>query len=163
MKKINILSTLFISLTCFAFAFAQTQDKIISQPDSPVKILSYEAQYQAGNSYSQEGVYHKVKYQNMTNRKIVAVQIGLVSFDIWNNYLDSLCGDHIEELDPNDTKEETWISTVNGGYSFCTGISYISKVRFENGEIWSADLDKVTQQMEEIEKGFNLKLYRKSN
>ena len=49
-----------------------------------------------------------------------------------------------------------WVARAYADFSFLTGIAYINKVRFDNGEIWSADLDAVADEMRKIEEDFDV-------
>lgn len=117
----------------------KSESKIITQPTSPIRLLSYEAGYQPGTTYSREGIRHAAEYQNVSDKAVVAVQISLVSFDIWNEFLDRTAGVDIETIAPQATSKGTWVASRYADFSFHTGVAYVSKVRFEDGQIWQAD------------------------
>jgi hypothetical protein len=152
----SIIIILVSLLFCFSGSYAQKSARIISQPDSPVKITSYQADYQRGSTYQREGIQHEVKYQNISQKKIVAVQIGFVSFDIWNEFLDQTNGVSMDKVSPGEDESGTWIATVYSDFSFYTGIAYVSKVRFDTGEIWLVNIDTIAQELKKIEKDFNV-------
>jgi hypothetical protein len=132
------------------------ETKIIEQPGAPVKITSYSAAYQAASTYSpRNGIEHSVAYQNTTDRLIVAVAFGLVSFDVWNEYLDRLSGISTDPLKPQGKSTGEWESSSYADFSFHTGIAYVSRVRFEDGEIWEADTKAILNEMRKIEKDFD--------
>src|SRR5690554_4311134 len=73
----------------------QTKDErniILQQPDAPVKILSLKSYYLKGGRYLDEGIYFTVEYENVSGRPIQAIQFGLLSFDVFNEFLDSMGG-----------------------------------------------------------------------
>lgn len=162
MNKLLALCTI-ILIVCFVDpAHGQKSvSRIIPQADSPLKIVSYEPQFQKSSTYTREGIRHEVKYQNTSQKKIVAVQIGLTSFDIWNEFLDRTGGVSMRELSPGESEEGTWVATAYGDFSFYTGVCYVSKVRFEDGQIWSANLDKIAQELKSIEKDFDVSQLKK--
>ena len=41
-------------------------------------------------------------------------------------------------------------------FSFLTGVAYVSKVRFDNGEIWSTDLESIAEELRKIEAEFDV-------
>ncbi|MGB2868322.1 MAG: hypothetical protein WBD36_07725 [Bacteroidota bacterium] len=119
---------------------AQPSAKIIGQPDAPLKISSYRATYVAGDEYLSEGIYHILEYKNVSQRRIIALQIGLVSFDIWNEVLDQTGGLSMKEIAPAESVTGRWAVTTSGDFSFYTGVAYVSKVRFLDGEILTSPL-----------------------
>ncbi len=145
-----------LALIFCANIFAQKSAKIISQVDAPVKIISYEADYQKRGTYTSEGIRHDIKYQNVSLKQIIAVQIGLVSFDIWNEFLDRTGGVSMEKLEPNEAESGAWIATAYADFTFYTGVAYVGKVRFSDGIIWEADLDAIASEMKKIEKDFDV-------
>lgn len=152
MKKLLLLLVgIFTSVS-----LAQKTSRIIEQSQAPIKIISYEVEYQEGGKYSSRGIRHEVNFQNISKRNIVALQIGLVSFDVWNEFLDRTGGISMNILSPNETEGGTWIANAYGDFSFYTGITYVSKVRFSDGEIWSADLDNIAKELRKVEKDFNV-------
>ena len=130
--------------------------KIITQESSPIIISSYSAEYKQGSRYVTEGIHHSVEYINTSKERIVAVQIGLVSFDVWDEFLHRMNGLSIDDLPPGSAKKATWIDHTYGDFSFLTGVAYVSKVRFDNGTIWSADLNAIAEEIGEIEKNFSV-------
>jgi len=130
--------------------------KIIGQKDAPIVITSYSDAYQVGSRYTSEGIRHSVKFKNTSARKIVAVQIGFVSFDVWNEFLDRTGGVSIEDIAPMESKKGTWVASAYADFSFLTGFAYVSHVRFSDGIIWSADLDAIAEEMRKIERDFDV-------
>ncbi len=152
MKKLLLLLVgIFTSVS-----LAQKTSRIIEQSQAPIKIVSYEADYQKGGKYSSKGIRHEVEYRNISKRNIVALKIGLVSFDVWNEFLNQTGGISMIILSPNETEDGTWIARAYGDFSFYTGLAYVSNVRFSNGEIWSADLDNIAKELRKVEKDFDV-------
>lgn len=155
--RLYILSAgLFITLVAPCYGIEPVA-QVISQPDSPLTIISYSAQYLAGlGGYIQEGIHHEVEYDNTSQRPIVAVKIGLVSFNVWNEFLDHTGGVAIEDLAHGATKKGTWIARGYADFGFMTGVAYVNKVRFDDGTIWSADLNAIADELRKIEQSFDV-------
>ena len=132
------------------------EHRILAQEGAPIVISVYTARYQDRGSYSREGIRHVLQYRNVSKRKIVALQFGLLAFDIFNEFQDRLGGYAIQDVDPGATADGTWVASARAESAFYTGVAYLSKVRFEDGEVWSADLDGITKQVQEIEAGFSV-------
>jgi hypothetical protein len=101
------------------------------------------------------GVNHSVGFQNATDKKIVAIEFGLVSFDIWNEFLDRTGGLTMQALAPQKKGFGSWEASRLADFSFHTGVAYVAKVRFESGEIWTADLDAVMAELKKVRSDFD--------
>lgn len=134
----------------------QTESKIISQPSSPIKIEYYTGKYEEGNAYTEKGITHYLQYRNNSTRKVVAVQLGLVSFDIWNEFFDRIFGVGMDAMAPGESRKGTWVSVASSGFSFNTGVAYVNKVRFENGEVWAADMSAIMQDLRKVQRDFDV-------
>jgi hypothetical protein len=155
-----------IGVSCLS-AIAQrttTGTRIINQPNAPIKIISYNAVYVgSSSSYVSRGIHHSLEYENSSGRTVVAIQFGLVSFDIWNEFLDRTGGVTMETIAPGSKEKGKWVATSYADFSFHTGVAYVSKVRFDDGEIWSADLTSVVLELRKIEKDFDASRLKKKD
>lgn len=126
---------------------------ILDQPEAPVKISEYTCYYFNDGRYD-KGIRHRPVYSNATDRLIVAIAIRFVDFSVWNEYLYSLGGTSIEDLKPRSQEKGTWEANPYGAFTFLTGITFIYRVRFENGEIWQADIAAIAEQIGDIFEDF---------
>lgn len=129
---------------------------IISQKNIPISITGYAAEYQEGNKYELAGIHHKVKYKNTGTKKIEAIQFGLVSFDVWNEYLNKTLGLSLAANDPGDSENGTWVTRTYEDYAFLTGLAYVNKIKYSDGTIWKADLNEVKSELLKIQKNFDV-------
>jgi hypothetical protein len=90
----------------------------VSQPDAPVKILIYRSEFLEGLYGKPRGIKHQISYQNTTNQTVIAVQFGLVAFDVWNEFLDRVGGDTLEPI-PTGKKQSGQSSNVPTRASHC--------------------------------------------
>lgn len=132
--------------------------RVIAQPGSPIRITAYGAAYQEGASSSPEGIRHTVAYESSSDRTMAAVEIALVSFDLWNQFLDRTAGVAIRDLIPGAGDKRTWVSDTEADFSFQTGVAYVSRVRFSDGTFWSADLKTVAAELKKIQPDFDAAL-----
>lgn len=128
---------------------------IIDQSGAPLQLTRYQAAYKEETEFRREGIEHFVRYENVSDRLIVAVQIRFVSFSVFNRFLDLTSGVDIRDLGPGDGTRGEWVATPLSDFTFHTGVAYVSAVRFESGEIWEADLELITARLQDIEKDFN--------
>ena len=70
--------------------------------------------------------------------------------------MDRTGGISIEVILPGASDKGTWVARAYADFSFLTGFTYVSKVRFSDGTIWSADLDVIAEEMRKIERDFDV-------
>ena len=160
MRRLSKVLVVLVTVLCMAsVAAAQpppAEHRILVQADAPIGITEYTARYQPRSTRQSEGIRHSLNYRNVGDRKIVAVQFGLLAFNIFNEFQDRLGGFTIEDIDVGSTEDGAWVANALAESAFYTGVAYVSKVRFEDGEIWTADDDEVLSQLREIEQDLNI-------
>lgn len=162
MKSLNLMA---IALTICLFAtqaYAQATKieyvgKIIEQPDAPIKILSYKCSYGMHSKIAMigektEGVRHQTEYQNMSQRGVQAVEIDYAMFNIFNEYLGLSFTIEMDYLKPGDKDKSDGVA--DQGFTFLTGVAFVNKVRFADGEVWRANPDVIAQELAKIDKEF---------
>jgi hypothetical protein len=160
---VRYLSTAFLVLICHVPAFAQAPDaarnRVVAQPDSPVAITEYKSAYQAGSQYNSEGIHHDLKYANTAKKTIVAIEFGVVSFGIFNDFIDRTYGidRKIDKKFQDGSKgsEGSWVARALNDTFHWTGVAWVNRVRFENGEIWKADEQSILAEMKKIQANFD--------
>jgi hypothetical protein len=133
---------------------------IISQANSPIQITAYTARYVEGSQYSREGIHHNLTYMNRGAQQVVAIRFGLVTFDVFNQFLGKTGGISMDDLQIGKSEKGSWINSPYGDFSFNTGLAYVDMVRFADGTIWKADEATVLDEIRKIEKDFDAKLLR---
>lgn len=148
-----------VALVCAVTAVnaeIKTTAIVVAQPSAPVTITRYTATYVEGSTrYANEGIHHAIEVTNASQKEIAAVQYGLVSFDLWNEFLDRTRGLSTDVIVPGRTAKGTWIARAYAGFSFMTGIAYVNRVRFADGEIWTANESDVLAELRKIQKDFD--------
>jgi len=82
------------------------------KPTAPIKIISYNAVYiDSSSTYVSRGIHHNLEYENASGRTVVAVQFGLVSFDIWNEFLDRTGVVTMEAIAAGSKEKGKWVAT----------------------------------------------------
>jgi hypothetical protein len=120
-----------------------------------VLVTSYRVEYQKRTDEAAEGLRHDVEYRNRGEGRIVAIQFGFVSFDVWNEFLSKTPALAGAGLSARGRDRNTWFTSTDAGVAFHTGVVYVDRVRFESGEIWTADLDAVVNAMRAVQKDFS--------
>lgn len=131
--------------------------RIVQQADTPVKIVTYSAAYMERSTYIEEGIHHRFEFQNTSQRPIAAVRFGVVSFDAFNEFIGRTAGIYLDPLPPGGSKNAkgTWITRAYGDFAFLTGVAYVQRVRFEDGEIWTADEAAIVTELKKIQADFD--------
>ena len=141
---------------------SSTVTRIIPQANAPVRINSFTAIYISTSSrYTDRGIHYELDFENLSNRNIVAVEFGLVAFDIWNEFLDRTGGITMTPLAAGQTAKGEWVASRYADFSFHTGVAYVNRVRFADGEIWSADTPAILLEMRKIQKDFDASKLKK--
>ena len=130
-------------------------NKIVEQKDAPIQVTLFRTDYQKRTNDSPEGIRHEIEYRNRSGKKIVAVQFGLVSFDLWNEFLARTAGLSTEELTAKGRDKGAWLTPTDSSFAFHTAVIYVERVRFESGEIWNEDRELVLTAMRAIQKDFD--------
>lgn len=130
--------------------------RVLEQSGAPIEITQYSARHQERSRYQSEGIRHDLRYRNTTSRRIVAVQFGLLAFNIFNEFQDRLGGFTIEDVNAGREESGAWVASALAEASFYTGVAYVDKVRFEDGEIWTANDTEVLRQLQEIEQDLDI-------
>jgi len=115
---------------------------LVNTDDAPVEVLSF------GKGYAEpQGFFFgEVKYKNRTDREIEALAITMICYDVFNEQQGF---DRCVDVFPIPLKagEEGSISgylAVPGESSIVkTAVTFISAVRFIDGEVWKADIEDV--------------------
>ena len=134
----------------------------VTQPNSPLQITKYEAKYHRNDNEIQ----HRIEYINVDTREVVASQFAFGSFNVFNQGLALTKGTDMDDVLSGETKKGLWTARRSGAFSFLTGIAYVYKVRFRDGEIWTADMAAVTAELVELlagAEGFDLGQFEDSD
>jgi hypothetical protein len=147
-----------LSLLLPAWALSQLggrppQTNIVAQPEAPLRITRFfsrcDKSYSISSRTEPDGnIYHSVEYENISDRRVAGVRLGLLTFDQWRELLDGIDGISMTTLAPGETRMTTWADPVGGELVMPTTFAYVSKVRFSDGEVWSADLDRVLDELQ---------------
>jgi hypothetical protein len=161
-----------LSLLTAATPVAQELDRVtvvISQPTAPVAISNFETNDRGGR-FTADNVERSsrgFRWRNIVDRVIVAVEIGVVECDVWHQFLEYSLYTDFTELEPGDDED--------GGYSFSqnatryqlstiqTPFAYVSRVMFEDGEIWEGDLEQIAEEIRRVENDFDSSFFNEDN
>lgn len=156
MRHVGIaLGLLLLASSASLDAQEEPQTTAIDQTASPIQITSYEAGYQERSQYSREGIRHSIEYRNVSDRSIRAVGFGLLSFSVFNDFIDRTRGIDMDSLDPDEDSDGAWVTSALSDFAFFNGVAYVSAVRFMDGEVWQADLDAIAEQVRKIQADFD--------
>jgi hypothetical protein len=149
---------LLLTLALGPAAFAENA-VILKQKAAPLTIISYKAAFEpesraSYNTHSDQ-IRHSVLYKNTSEKEIVALQIGLASFNAFNVFMDSFSGWSLTTVSVNGQEGGEWAQRPYAAFSFKkygTGVAYVKAVRFADGTIWRADMSEVLSEMQKFEK-----------
>jgi hypothetical protein len=139
---------------------------VIPQPGAPLRIEQLTALHRPETSSTQfsrgqlEGIEFGVKMQNTGTQRIVAYRLGFVAFNAFNEYMFRFGGYGVDNVEPGQAEAATWRSTRSNASIFNTAVAYVDRVRFSNGEVWSADLKVVSDRLRQIEADFDVSVLK---
>jgi hypothetical protein len=161
------LMNFFRNITIFGFlsiysliAFAESA-VILKQVGSPLTITQYSTKFRSASSASRyssgnpDEIVHTVNYTNSSSKNIVALQIGLASFDAFNGFMGRFSGWAVQKIAASESQKGEWDQRPYAAFSFesfGTGVAYVNAVRFEDGSIWRANLKDILSEMQKFEK-----------
>ena len=88
MRSLIVIFAILVVVPFAAHSAIETQTDILSQSGCPVRIIAYTAVYKNDVSTSgKDGAYHTVQYINGAKMPIVAIEFGMVSFSVWDEFM----------------------------------------------------------------------------
>lgn len=154
--------TIAIAYLATSSAFAVAEPSVtLKQTTAPLTITHYSASFDAETSSSRyssgnpDQIIHSVTYTNTSNKNIVALQIGLASFDAFNGFMGRFSGWATEKVAVGESKKGEWNQRPYAAFAFKgygTGVAYVNAVRFDDGSIWRANLKEILSDMQKFEK-----------
>jgi hypothetical protein len=137
---------------------------ILKQKDAPLVITTYTTtympEYKIGSTFSREQIAHKLQYRNSSTKTIVAIRIGLATFDAFNDFMERFGGVGVKDILPGKDDKGEWGHSPYATFSFRkfgTGVAYVSTVRFDDGSFWNADINEVLLQLRNFQKDLQVK------
>jgi hypothetical protein len=126
----------------------------LNQLDAPLEILEYSARFTEDPTNREAGgIEHRLMCQNVGDQNIVAVEMTFLSFNLWNELFARSKHTFVRPLHADEEVELKWLVPLGesiDGSLFHSGVAYTSRLRFENGEIWSADLSEIALVLEKV-------------
>ena len=157
---ITVLLAAALALTTHPIRAAEPKALVLTQAEAPVVITKYQNRYTRSDKADENGVSHKVDYKNRTDRRILAIEFGFVEFTVWNEHIETLVANDLDAVGGGKSGDGSWLHDPTTGFLFHTGIAYVSRVRFEDGEIWTADPEDIAAHMRSIESSFSVEMLR---
>ncbi len=145
------LVSLFAAMPAFAL---DPVAKVIDQPEAAVQITSYEAETFEQDSYPWAGVRNRINVKNTSKEQVAATKFGFVSFDAWDELLDTSSHFMMEGMYPADEETRILVARDCDAETFHTGFLYVSKIRFEDGQIWEADMSVILAKIRAFDPDF---------
>ena len=140
---------LFVILAAVPFQglTAQEHHKILEQDNAPVSIRKYEPRSWGSGYDASDGVRHSLRFRNDTDRVVVAVKLGALCYNVFNEFQEGSEAIVVKDILPGKRESDVIVTYHDDPSSFLTGLAYVSKVRFMDGEVWEADPDDLDAQI----------------
>jgi len=86
---------------------------------------------------------HDIRFRNNADRAIVAVEFGLLCYDIFNEFQDESEVLHRKDMLPGERSRVSHVAMPPDPEAFFTGVVFVKRIRFLDGEVWIADQEEV--------------------
>jgi hypothetical protein len=160
MKRITVLVCAALALAIQPMRAAEPKALVLTQAESPVVITKYQTRYTRSDKATELGINHRLDYKNRTDRRILAIEFGFVEFTVWNEHIETLIANDLDEVGGGKSGDGSWLHDPATGFLFHTGIAYVSRVRFEDGEIWTANPDDIVEHIRGVEASFSAEMLK---
>ena len=128
-------------------------NKVMEQSHSPIQITAFASEFGGrDNDY----IIFEARYQNASRRPVIGIKFGFIAYDLFNETLGGVAGVDIDRkgIGAGEDDKGRWQTLARGVASaHDTGIAYVQKVRFADGELWVADQDDLTAKLNELVPG----------
>ena len=94
------------------------------------------------------------------------IKFGFIAYDVFNESLGGLSGVDIDRkgIGAGEDDSGRWQTRARGvAQAHETGIAYVQKVRFADGELWIADRDELNAKLNELVPGAGASLLGEEN
>ena len=149
----RMIAVALLAVVVAASAALAADDKVMKQPDSPIQITVFASEFGGrDNDY----IIFEARYQNASSRSVIGIKFGFIAYDLFNESLGGVSGVDINRngVGAGDVDSGRWQTRARGVASAHeTGIAYVRKVRFADGELWIADQDDLTVKLNELVPG----------
>jgi hypothetical protein len=135
----TFLLSLLSGLVFASGAGSQEVHEILEQPGAPVSVRKYDPEQMSFSPDIGDQVHHEVRVRNDSERVITAIKIGVLTYNVFNEFMVSAEEIFVVDLLPGKRKSHYLRTYHEDSSPFLTGLTYIAKVRFQNGGIWEAN------------------------
>jgi hypothetical protein len=154
--KITQLSACVTALLALVAApSAAAQETItIDLAGAPLEIRDYSARYTSNGHSLRNGIEHRTIVENVTDKLVVAYSITFVAFDAFNRQMGAgFEGYSMTAVLSGRASNSAWQHTLPAAELFeryGTGVAWVTRARFSDGEIWEGDAFEADRHLREI-------------
>lgn len=141
--KQKVMLALALSFTCLlgCSGLARAESSVIVPLEgAPLKVLSYVAEFDTKDDKPR--IEHAIKYQNVTDKKVVAARFGVLEYNAYGDRLDSFVGYTLEDSNKGEKDSAEFVNPTSSALFFKKlGEAYVwvDAVRYADGSLWKAD------------------------
>jgi hypothetical protein len=166
MKKLILLFTLIAVFFSQSVASPNKNYFVIQLKKAPIFIES-----SSFNVKIKSGLGITTVYKSVSQKKITALSVGFLFFDPFNRFLSAKSGLDLRDqrtadgnqdnLDPDESVISNWEFDFLSDFSTISMITFINKVRFDDGTIWEADPKELDVEFQKlIGSGFDPTIFK---
>lgn len=140
--------SLFLCATTAALAESAV---VVPQDKAPLKILTYAAEHDTEKD--KDLVEHTLKYQNTSDKEVVAARFGFCELNAYGDLLDTFVGYTLEKSNPEEKDKAEFVNEYAKAVFFRkhgTGIVWVDAVRFADGSLWKAERPALLEALKKV-------------
>ncbi len=140
----------------FASPLLATEALVLNQEESPLKIVGYTVSYKSPDRGIGDGtIVHRLTLENPSGASVVAYGVGFRTFDSFKRSMGRpFIGYDMSGVAVGSKATPIWENRALSAYLFRgygIGVAYVSIVRMEDGTIWRADSNSISNQLTDLE------------
>ncbi len=121
---------------------------LFNAPSSPVQIISHSI----GEKYEDRRFVWEAETTINVDETIQAIQLRLMQYDVFGQHMQNLGNTEIRDLDSGKaTFEGKWRARETDVAHFLTSVTYVARVRFEDGTQWVYDEGKLVEALQKLD------------
>jgi len=131
-----------------------TPCSVVPEAASPIVISRCAVEYLPPGDVPRERVTYAAAYANSGVKKVVAVEIAFLSFDVWNQFMGADLFLQRDTLISDGRRQDSWGKVVERWDGLFATYAYVARVRYEDGQMWSANREAIVAEVQKQYKGF---------
>lgn len=126
----------------------QRETIILNQPASGVELVSSSLKY----AYKDRSFNYQGATKLKLTKKVTAIQVRHALYDVFGKHVTNLANTEAKDLAAGEhTLDASWRAPESHISTVLTNVTYISRVRYEDGTQWVADWEEIARELSKLQ------------